>query len=39
MPYWVFQFANFISALIWAAALLLFGDVIAQILEWLWRAA
>src|SRR6202008_4666939 len=37
MPYWQFQVANFISALIWAAALLLFGDVIARIMEWLWR--
>src|ERR1700741_2170106 len=37
MPYLQFQFANFISALIWAAALLLFGDVIARIMEWLWR--
>ena len=37
MPYWRFQFANFVSALVWSAALLLFGDVIAQILEWLWR--
>jgi len=27
-----------VSALIWAAALLLFGDVIAQVMEWLWRA-
>ena len=31
MPYWRFQIANFVSALVWAAALLLFGDVIAQI--------
>jgi hypothetical protein len=23
--------------MVWAAALLLFGDVIAQIAEWLWR--
>jgi len=38
MSYWRFQIANFISALVWAAALLLFGDVIGQILEWLWRA-
>jgi membrane protein DedA with SNARE-associated domain len=38
MPYMQFQIANFVSALIWAAALLLFGDVIAQIMEWLWRA-
>ncbi|HLG80116.1 MAG TPA: DedA family protein [Bradyrhizobium sp.] len=37
MPYWQFQVANFVSALVWAAALLLFGDVIANVLEWLWR--
>jgi membrane protein DedA with SNARE-associated domain len=37
MPYWSFQAANFVSALVWAAALLLFGDVIATIMEWLWR--
>jgi membrane protein DedA with SNARE-associated domain len=37
MPYWSFQIANFVSALIWAGALLMFGDVIAQIMEWLWR--
>src|SRR6202051_1346068 len=37
MPYWHFQIANFVSALVWAAALLLSGDVIAQIAEWLWR--
>jgi hypothetical protein len=24
-------------ARVWSAALLLFGDVIAQIAEWLWR--
>ena len=39
MPYWRFQIANFVSALIWSATLLLFGDVIAQIAQWLWRAA
>jgi membrane protein DedA with SNARE-associated domain len=39
MPYWRFQIANFISALVWSAALLLFGDVIGTIAEWLWRAA
>jgi membrane protein DedA with SNARE-associated domain len=38
MPYWHFQLANFVSAFVWSAALLLFGDVIAQIVEWLWRA-
>jgi membrane protein DedA with SNARE-associated domain len=39
MPYWSFQVANFVSALVWSAALLLFGDVIGTIVEWLWRAA
>jgi membrane protein DedA with SNARE-associated domain len=38
MPYWRFQIANWISALVWSAALLLFGDVIGQIAEWVWRA-
>lgn len=38
MPYWHFQIANFVSALVWAAVLLLFGDAISLILEWLWRA-
>jgi membrane protein DedA with SNARE-associated domain len=33
-----FQVANFVSALVWAAALLLFGDVIAHLMEWIWRA-
>ena len=37
MPYWSFQVANFVSALVWSAALLLFGDVIAKITEWIWR--
>ena len=39
MPYWRFQFANFTSALVWSAVLLLFGDWMAQIAAWLWRAA
>ena len=38
MPYWRFQVANFVSALVWAAALLLFGDVISLVAEWLWQA-
>jgi membrane protein DedA with SNARE-associated domain len=38
MPYLQFQIANFASALVWAAALLLFGDIIAVITEWLWRS-
>ncbi len=29
MPYWRFQFANFTSALVWAAVLLTLGDVIS----------
>jgi len=37
MPYLQFQIANFVSAMIWAAALLVSGDVIGQITEWLWR--
>jgi len=26
-----------VSALVWSAALLWFGDVIAKIAEWVWR--
>jgi membrane protein DedA with SNARE-associated domain len=37
MPYWRFQIANFTSALVWSAALLMSGDAIAQIGQWLWR--
>ncbi|NVN86136.1 MAG: DedA family protein [Rhodopseudomonas sp.] len=37
MDYWTFQIANVVSALVWAAALLLFGDVISLIIEWIWR--
>jgi len=39
MSYWPFQIANFVSALIWSAALLLVGDVMGKLAEWLWRAA
>lgn len=39
MPYWSFQAANFVSALIWSAVLLLFGDVLAKIMEWIWRVS
>jgi len=35
MPYWKFQIANFTSALVWAGALLLLGDVIAQVIAWI----
>jgi membrane protein DedA with SNARE-associated domain len=37
MPYWQFQAANFLSAFVWSAALLVSGDVISQIAEWIWR--
>lgn len=37
MPYWHFQVANFVSALLWAAVLLIFGDVIALLIGWMWR--
>ena len=39
MAYWPFQIANFVSALLWSAVLLMFGDVIAVAVEWIWRAA
>jgi len=38
MPYWSFQFANFTSALLWAAVLLKLGDVGGQVAAWLWSA-
>jgi membrane protein DedA with SNARE-associated domain len=38
MPYWPFQLANWTSALIWSAVLLVFGDVISRIVEWIWHA-
>ena len=30
MPFWRFQIANFTSAFVWAAVLLLIGDVISS---------
>lgn len=36
MPYWKFQIANFTSAFVWAAVLLLLGDVISLTVKWLW---
>ena len=39
MSYWPFQIANFVSALVWSAVLLLVGDVMGKLAEWLWRAA
>ena len=37
MPYWRFQFANFVSAFVWAATLLLLGDVVSQALQAIWK--
>jgi len=37
MPYWPFQIANVLSALVWSAVLLLFGDVLSILLAWLAR--
>ena len=36
MPYWQFQIANALSALLWAAVLLLFGDALSMAGSWLW---
>ncbi len=35
MPYWRFQIANFVSACVWAAALLTLGDVVSLIISWI----
>jgi membrane protein DedA with SNARE-associated domain len=37
MPWWRFQIANFTSAFVWAAALILLGDVIAKVLQYFWK--
>lgn len=37
MPAWKFQAANFSSAFVWAAVLLLIGDVTSKVLAWLWN--
>ncbi len=36
MPYLQFQLANFSSALVWSAVLLLFGDGLSKVGVWLW---
>jgi membrane protein DedA with SNARE-associated domain len=36
MPYWPFQVANFSSAFVWAAVVLLVGDVIGKVIGWFW---
>jgi membrane protein DedA with SNARE-associated domain len=37
MPFWRFQVANFTSAFVWAATLLLLGDVIARLVQLVWK--
>jgi membrane protein DedA with SNARE-associated domain len=37
MPFWRFQFANFTSAFLWAAMLLVLGDYGAKVWGWLWN--
>lgn len=35
MPYWRFQLANFTSAFLWAAVVLLIGDVVGKSIHWI----
>jgi membrane protein DedA with SNARE-associated domain len=37
MPRWQFQLANFTSAFVWAAVLLVLGGGVSQIATWFWR--
>jgi membrane protein DedA with SNARE-associated domain len=36
MPHWRFQVANWTSAFLWAAVLLLLGDVPTKAVRWIW---
>jgi membrane protein DedA with SNARE-associated domain len=36
MPYWHFQVANFVSAFVWVAILLILGDVVAWLFNLIW---
>lgn len=36
MPYWRFQLANWASAFLWAAVILLLGDVGGKLIKWIW---
>jgi membrane protein DedA with SNARE-associated domain len=36
MPFWRFQIANFASAFVWAAVLLMLGDVVSKAVKMLW---
>lgn len=37
MPFWRFQFANFVSAFVWAATLLTLGDAVAWLIQLVWK--
>jgi membrane protein DedA with SNARE-associated domain len=37
MPWWRFQIANFTSAFVWAATLILLGDIIAKVVQYVWK--
>lgn len=37
MDYWRFQAANFTSAFVWAATLLLFGDAVSHLIAMFWK--
>jgi membrane protein DedA with SNARE-associated domain len=39
MPYALFQIANFTSAFVWSAALLMFGDTISKLAAWFWAVS
>jgi membrane protein DedA with SNARE-associated domain len=36
MDYWRFQFANWTSAFVWAAVILLIGDIAGKAIAWIW---
>jgi membrane protein DedA with SNARE-associated domain len=36
MDYWRFQLANWTSAFVWAAVILLLGDIVGKTIAWLW---
>ena len=37
MNFWVFQFANFTSAFVWAGVLLTLGDGVSQLIQLIWK--
>jgi membrane protein DedA with SNARE-associated domain len=36
MESWKFQVANWTSAFVWAAVILLLGDVVSKVIAWFW---